>query len=350
MRSRLLTTALCATLISASSPALTAPIWKKVSPSGSGGGGGGATCYYTTAFSCGDGFNRVPGDYVSSTTGVDHFICCNVEQTSVIPDETPRSVDFTNVSAIAGNSIETNIEQVVGITSATVSTTGDGNPEFRICTDAICSNVTTNWTSSGTVNEGEYVQVRNTAPPFGDDAFNATVSIGSLSDSWTTETLGWYTFVSSTSVRGYQVNGLSGGDSICQSNADDAGLPGTYKAWLGVPGEAPSTRFENVNTSDPFYRIDGVKVADNWSDLTDGTIDNANRKQPNGSNWGAYVWTSVNSDGTPRGSAHCDYWDTSNYSGSVGYASSQTATWTQTNTTTDCANDPRPLYCFQTAK
>ena len=39
------------------------------------------------------------------------------------------------------------------------------------------------------------------------------------------------------------IGGLTAADSICQTEADDAGLPGTYKAWLSDSTASPSSRF-----------------------------------------------------------------------------------------------------------
>jgi len=39
------------------------------------------------------------------------------------------------------------------------------------------------------------------------------------------------------------IGGLAAADAICQTEAEDAELPGTYKAWLSDSSSSPSTRF-----------------------------------------------------------------------------------------------------------
>jgi len=76
-------------------------------------------------------------------------------------------------------------------------------------------------------------------------------------------------FVSSSTQAG-NLGGLAGGDAICQGLADAASLGGTYKAWLSDSTASPATRFVPWNVS--YERVDGVRIADNWADLTDGTL------------------------------------------------------------------------------
>lgn len=84
-----------------------------------------------------------------------------------------------------------------------------------------------------------------------------------------------YVFVS-TSTHDGNLGGLSGADAICQQDADNGGVPGTYKAWLSdsttSPNLSPPSRlFTHADIAYKRY-YDGVKVAYNWSDLTDGTL------------------------------------------------------------------------------
>jgi len=76
-------------------------------------------------------------------------------------------------------------------------------------------------------------------------------------------------FVSSSTQAG-NLGGLAGGDAICQGLADAASLGGTYMAWLSDSTESPATRF--VPWDGPYERTDGVRIADSWADLLDGTL------------------------------------------------------------------------------
>ncbi len=76
-------------------------------------------------------------------------------------------------------------------------------------------------------------------------------------------------FLTSTTQDG-DLGGLSGADATCQSLATSAGLPGTYRAWLSDDAQSPSTRFSR--SSGPYQLLNGVTIANSWTDLTDGTL------------------------------------------------------------------------------
>ena len=64
--------------------------------------------------------------------------------------------------------------------------------------------------------------------------------------------------------------GVSAGDCICEYHADQAGLDGTFLAWLSDSNSSPAADF--VKSTVPYVRPDGVMVASSWEDLTDTTI------------------------------------------------------------------------------
>ena len=76
-------------------------------------------------------------------------------------------------------------------------------------------------------------------------------------------------FVTSQSHNG-DFGGLTGADAFCQSLALTAGLSGTYKAWLSDTTGSPATRFAQASV--PYRLVDGTTIANDWNDLTDGTI------------------------------------------------------------------------------
>ena len=78
-------------------------------------------------------------------------------------------------------------------------------------------------------------------------------------------------FVTSETYTG-ALGGLDGADALCQERANDAGWPGTFKAWLSDRDTSVSQRFDRVFYGTPFVRTDGVRVANDWADLTDGTL------------------------------------------------------------------------------
>ena len=76
-------------------------------------------------------------------------------------------------------------------------------------------------------------------------------------------------------TQGQVLGGVTGADSVCQARANAAGLSGTFKAWIsgGSYSSSPASRFTR-STVLPYVRIDGAVVANDWNDLTDGTIQN----------------------------------------------------------------------------
>jgi hypothetical protein len=57
------------------------------------------------------------------------------------------------------------------------------------------------------------------------------------------------------------VGGIAQADSICQSEATTAKLPGTYKALLAPTGSTAASRFYYAAGSQPWIRSDGILVA-----------------------------------------------------------------------------------------
>ena len=108
-----------------------------------------------------------------------------------------------------------------------------------------------------------------------------------------------YVFVSSQKFNG-NLGGIAGADQKCQDLADAAGLPGTYFAWLADsdPANAPASRFTQAPNA---YLRPGIGsaapqvVADDWADLTDGSLDLAINVTENGAQFGGFldVWSNV---------------------------------------------------------
>jgi hypothetical protein len=144
------------------------------------------------------------------------------------------------------------------------------------------------------------------------------------------------------------LNKIAGANSFCQGAATDAGLPGTYAAWIGHNViSQPVSRF---NPGGPYLRTDFAIIADDFADLTDGTLDVPINVDETGNavTGTILVSTNVNDDGT-FGSANedCLDWDTgsSNEVGRVGDLQQTDASWTD-SALEDCSL-ARRLYCFQ---
>jgi hypothetical protein len=148
------------------------------------------------------------------------------------------------------------------------------------------------------------------------------------------------------------LGGLAGGDAFCQSEADAAGLPGTYKAWLSTASASPNTRFTQATV--PYILPNGTWVARDWADLTDGSLLAPIDRGPDGepidcTGWDCWVWTGTKADGTPDTYTpirDCTGWtDALTWYGVLGDTAATGSQWS-INDSLFCANLLH-LYCFQ---
>ena len=168
-------------------------------------------------------------------------------------------------------------------------------------------------------------------------------------------------FLSSATTNG-AFGGTSGGDSFCQDLADAAFLPGTFKAWVSGDsyGSSPASGFVH-SYSVPYVRLDGAVVADDWNDLTDGSIDVTITLDEWGdpASWFAYSFTQTDGSnglfGSPSSdcygqNCHCDNWTNSSSSAPNGSAVGDTSQinddWTDYSFGNFCNNQFR-LMCYQ---
>jgi hypothetical protein len=142
------------------------------------------------------------------------------------------------------------------------------------------------------------------------------------------------------------LGGLSGADASCQSAAVAAGVQGTYKAWLGTAGATPLTTF--THSSDPYYLLDGSKIANNWAGVISGNllhpIDVTELLQPGSSQ---LVWTGLREDGTwgGAGNGDCNGWTSAAASGLLGVSDYSNDAWTYAGVLP--CNATVRLYCFE---
>lgn len=169
-------------------------------------------------------------------------------------------------------------------------------------------------------------------------------------------------FVTSTKYNA-NLGGLSGADAICQERANTANLGGSWKAWLSDSVTSASSRL--VHSTNPYKLLDGRVVANDWTDLTDGTIQNPIEITELGSRLTApatcswcgfgFPWTNTNNEGNPVNSNAnriCNNFTSSAATGDTtsfrqGYAfGTGPSQWTVYAVTSDCpaANE---LYCFE---
>ena len=112
-------------------------------------------------------------------------------------------------------------------------------------------------------------------------------------------------FVTSTRVTA-ELGGVAGADTICQMHAQNAGLPGTYRAWLASSaGSAPS----RLGAARGWRRPDGLPIADTAASLLGDprlfyvlTVNERGART-----YANYVWTGTRADGSASGDT-CGDW------------------------------------------
>jgi hypothetical protein len=153
---------------------------------------------------------------------------------------------------------------------------------------------------------------------------------------------------------GGDLGGLAGADSKCQTLANTAGLPGTFKAWLSDAGQSPSTRFAKGCFS--YQLVDGTIIANDWTDLTDGTLQGQINKDELGNLiTGQTVWSNTLASGAGNhfynysAMDSCTNWTFSCGAGAhlanLGLADQTDGSWTEWQADSCCAT--RKLYCFE---
>jgi cysteine-rich repeat protein len=164
-----------------------------------------------------------------------------------------------------------------------------------------------------------------------------------------------------SSMHNGNLGGLVGADAICNARAQEAALPGTYMAWIAtnIVGENPAARF--VQSAVPYHLPSGTKVADNWADLIDGTLDAAisgtetggpSPMTANASACGTnrIARTGTAADGTALvGLGRCSNFTSSasNSLGTPGVTTSANPTWTNCDAPGPGCDILMPIYCFQ---
>lgn len=158
-----------------------------------------------------------------------------------------------------------------------------------------------------------------------------------------------YTGLGTIFVTKYKWTGASGGvygaDNKCQEQANLAGLPGSWSAIIS--DSSSRNAIDYLPASLPFYRIDGVKIADDKNDLFDGTINAKINLDQYGNLQTGYAWTGTSSDG--KGftdyATNCHNWgwvDEQGLVGNLDYLDHRWATWDQY----DCTDGYR-FYCVR---
>ncbi len=158
-----------------------------------------------------------------------------------------------------------------------------------------------------------------------------------------------YVFYSGTQING-NLGGVSGADAACQSWGNSSSHPGIYQAWISDSTSSPATRFI-THSSFLYVLFNGITIANNWADLTSGSIRAPiNIDQGGGSHPTYYAWTNTLSNGTSAGSfSNCNNWtnSTTSFLGVTGENWVTNSSWTDFTSFNQSCPTPVNLYCFQ---
>jgi len=145
--------------------------------------------------------------------------------------------------------------------------------------------------------------------------------------------------------------GLAAGDAICKARAAAAGLANSnnFKAWLS---DSTTNAKDRLISNGPWIRLDGIKVADNKTDLTDGTIFTSINMAETGIYYNfsnSWVWTGTANDGIKKNNT-CNDWTngTNTVKGTNGFGTDAGESWSSRLQFDSSSCDALfRLYCFE---
>lgn len=160
-------------------------------------------------------------------------------------------------------------------------------------------------------------------------------------------------FATDARFKGGDFGGVAGADQICQQEAQDAGLPGTFIAFLSTSLEDAKDRLLTPTSIELPYTLtddEQTPVASNVADLLDGAVDNVINKNARGQQHpkGA-AWTGSFLDGTERPGRTCLNWEDSSNGVRGAAGSLQDVQFWASRSVGKCG-EARRLYCFETGR
>jgi hypothetical protein len=176
----------------------------------------------------------------------------------------------------------------------------------------------------------------------GPDASDATIT-GCADASPTCERI---VFATSGQYVGNNIGGIAGADTRCQNRAAASILPAVsarrFRAWIST--QASAVRDRLVHGTAAYRMPSGTIVANDWTDLTDGNLQEGIDEDENGAAADGQAWTGTNADGT-NGPNECDAWGPSGGVGRVGNVGGRQNGWTD-SASVGCGQSHR-IYCFE---
>jgi cysteine-rich repeat protein len=143
------------------------------------------------------------------------------------------------------------------------------------------------------------------------------------------------------------LSGFGGGFARCQKAAFDAGHPEPklFYPWLSDGDTWPAQVF--IRSKGRYVLSTGQAIADDWDDLTDGTLKHSIDRTIDGVLLEGPVWTATRPDGTPFADGHCSGWtSTDDDPARYGYSDLADSGWTDYNFALPCDSGAH-LYCFE---
>jgi len=167
-----------------------------------------------------------------------------------------------------------------------------------------------------------------------------------------------YVFVTNTTLPGNigttPAEAIANADAICQSEADAAGLTGTFKAWLSyestVIDYSPALWWSPTMAGRRLFRTDGAQIAASWEDLLLDGPSVPISTDASGTPLDVLfrlVWTGTLEDGNVHPGLHCNQWTSQDVAvrGLLGYSDFTGTDWTRG--IDDSCLGYNHLYCFQ---
>lgn len=155
-------------------------------------------------------------------------------------------------------------------------------------------------------------------------------------------------FVTNAQVAADALGG-DGADELCTAEAaSSTSLQGKrFRAWLSTPSQAAKDR--HVASDGAYERLDGVRVAQGFSQLAAGTLDAPINLDPTGKTWstsGSKVWTGTTVNGAVASST-CEGWTTADPSKAGVYGELTEVGTTWTNAGAEPCDSTNHLYCIE---
>lgn len=183
-------------------------------------------------------------------------------------------------------------------------------------------------------------------PPIGDAGKDAPVEIGCDGGPSCERVV----FATKGGFNGNQLGGIAGADAKCNAAASSptahARVKGrTFKAWISITtGTVSSVKDRLVHGTGHYVKPGGTIVANDWSDLTDGTLQSGIDQDETGAPVTGHAWTGTTIAGL-AGPNQCDGWGPSGNQGRTGNVGGAMNGWTDGND--DGCGTLDHLYCFE---